>query len=101
MGRSNKTAKPASKKPTAKGNGNGFVATKKTECPITREQFRSKSSSIASMDVHGTECRAKAMEFSTGSFGWNLSGKIKVIIDGEEMMAQVSGNVVVIGSKEV
>jgi len=39
-------------------------------------------------------------EFSTGSFGWYLNGKILVPIDGKNVSVQVGMNLTVVGSKE-
>ena len=45
--------------------------------------------------VDGQSLTATFKQFSTGSLGWNISGK--VIVDGAK--CQVSGNIVIIGSK--
>jgi len=39
-------------------------------------------------------------EFSTGSFGWYLNGKIVVTVDGKPCSVQVGMNLTVVGSKE-
>jgi hypothetical protein len=47
--------------------------------------------------VEGQPVAAKAMQYSTGSVGYNLNGKITL---ENGIRLQVSGNAVVIGSKE-
>ena len=45
--------------------------------------------------------QAVPMKFSTGSVGFNLNGKVTVQLpSGETVKLQVSGNLVIIGSKE-
>lgn len=76
--------------------------TKKKTCAITRHQFRNGEK------PKGTEVLAKiaenvpvtAKEFSTGSLGWNGTGKIPLMIDGELVKCQVTLNVTVVNSKE-
>ena len=43
---------------------------------------------------------ADVKEFSTGSFGWYLNGKIVVNVDGKPCSVQVGMNLTVVGSKE-
>ena len=38
-------------------------------------------------------------KFSTGSYGWNSCGKVKLNVGGKECTVQVSLNMIVIGSK--
>ena len=49
----------------------------KSACPVTREEFKAKAKSV-SVSVEGVPLTAELKEFSTGSFGWYLNGKIVV-----------------------
>lgn len=71
----------------------------KTPCPLTREEFKAKAKSV-SVQVEGVPLTAEPKEFSTGSFGWYLSGKATVIVDGKPVQVQVGANLTIIGSKE-
>ncbi|MCK6470935.1 MAG: hypothetical protein L6R28_04235 [Planctomycetes bacterium] len=45
----------------------------KTPCLVSRSEFRAKAKPIK-VEVNGIPMMAEVMEFSTGSFGWYLSG---------------------------
>lgn len=54
-----------------------------------------------SVDISGQPIHANVKEFSTGSVGWNITGKVNVRLpNGVLVRCQVTGNVVVIGSKD-
>ena len=71
----------------------------KSPCPLTREEFKAKAKSV-SVQVEGVPLSAEPKEFSTGSFGWYLSGKATVVVDGKPVQVQVGANLTIIGSKE-
>lgn len=71
----------------------------KTTCPVTRPQFVEKAEPLKVV-INGQELIAEVKEFSTGSFGWYLNGKILVPIDGKNVSVQVGMNMAVVGSKE-
>ena len=71
----------------------------KPPCPLTREEFKAKAKSV-SVQVEGVPLSAEPKEFSTGSFGWYLSGKATVVVDGKPVQVQVGANLTIIGSKE-
>lgn len=71
----------------------------KTSCPVTRAEFKEKAQPIK-IDVGGVAMIAEPKEFSTGSFGWYLSGKATLVVDGKPVQVQVGANLAVIGSKE-
>jgi hypothetical protein len=71
----------------------------KTACPVTRTQFTEKAEALKVV-INGTELLADVKEFSTGSFGWYLNGKIVVTVDGKPLSVQVGMNLTVVGSKE-
>ncbi|HMU37582.1 MAG TPA: hypothetical protein PKE31_01090 [Pseudomonadota bacterium] len=72
----------------------------KTSCPVTREEFKTKAKAV-NIQVEGTPLVAEPKEFSTGSFGWYLSGKATVMVDGKPVQVQVGANLTIIGSKEM
>lgn len=71
----------------------------KSPCPVTREQFAEKAEPLKIV-INGHELLAEVKEFSTGSFGWYLNGKVVVPIDGKSVSVQVGMNLTVVGSKE-
>lgn len=71
----------------------------KTVCPFSREEFNTKAKPVQ-LQVEGTSLFAEPKQFSTGSFGWYLSGKATVMVDGKPVQVQVGANLTVIGSKE-
>jgi len=44
---------------------------------------------------------AEVKEFSTGSLGWYLNGKMNVEIDGKVVAVQIGMNLTIVGSKEL
>jgi hypothetical protein len=72
----------------------------KTNCPITREQFRAKAQPLE-VTINGVPFPALVKEFSTGSLGWNVNGKTTVQIDGKTVAVQVGLNLTIVGSKEL
>ncbi|MBI3829974.1 MAG: hypothetical protein HY291_10680 [Planctomycetes bacterium] len=72
----------------------------KTTCPISRADFRAKAKPMK-VEINGVPMMAEVKEFSTGSFGWYLSGKTMIEIDGKTVSVQVGANLTVIGSKEL
>ena len=72
----------------------------KTPCPVTKTQFLEKAEGVK-IAIGGNEMLADKREFSTGSFGWYLSGKTSIEIDGKPVSVQVGANLTVIGSKEL
>jgi hypothetical protein len=72
----------------------------KTTCPIGRAEYRSKAKPIK-VEINGVPMMAEVKEFSTGSFGWYLSGKTTIDIDGKLVSVQVGANLTIIGSKEL
>ena len=72
----------------------------KTVCPITYAQFKTSAKPLE-VAIAGKTLQAPTKEFSTGSLGWYLSGKISVEIDGKPVQVQVGLNMTIIGSKDV
>ena len=71
----------------------------KAPCPVTRAQFVEKATPLK-VTINGQDLLAEVKEFSTGSFGWYLNGKILVPIDGKNVSVQIGMNMAVVGSKD-
>ncbi len=71
----------------------------KTACPVSLHQFTEKAEPLKVV-INGQELIAEKKEFSTGSFGWYLNGKVLVPVDGKTVSVQVGMNLTVVGSKE-
>ncbi len=69
------------------------------KCPIGRKEFL-KSATPLRVEINGTPFQAELKEFSTGSFGWNVNGKMTVDIGGTPVNVQIGMNLTVVGSKE-
>jgi hypothetical protein len=74
---------------------------KKTTCPITREQFRTKAKPVKIIVNDLPPVEAEVKEFSTGSLGWYLNTKIALEVDGVRVPVQVGLNLTIVGSKEL
>jgi hypothetical protein len=73
---------------------------RKTTCPITREQFRGQAKPVT-ITVGGVPMVVPTKEFSTGSLGWYLNGKTVLEIDGTPVQVQLGLSLTIIGSKEL
>jgi hypothetical protein len=73
---------------------------KKSSCPITRAEFRSKAKPVT-VTIGEIPMIAPVKEFSTGSLGWYLNGKTTIMIDGTAVEVQIGVNLTIIGSKEL
>ncbi len=73
---------------------------KKTTCPITRSDFRSKAKPVA-VTINGIPLQAEVKEFSTGSLGWYLNGKTTIDVGGTLVSVQIGMNLIIVGSKEL
>ena len=72
----------------------------KTTCPITRSEFRSHAVALP-VQINGVPLTAVVKEFSTGSLGWNINGKMVVTVDGKPVTVQIGLNLTIVGSKEL
>ena len=72
----------------------------KKTCPVSRNEFREKARDLM-VNVAGKEFLANVKEFSTGSLGWYLNGKVVVEIDGIPVPVQVGMNLTIAHSKEL
>jgi hypothetical protein len=74
---------------------------KKTNCPITRAEFREKAKPLP-VSINGQPpILAEVKEFSTGSLGWYLNGKTTIEVGGTMVSVQIGMNLTVVGSKEL
>jgi hypothetical protein len=71
----------------------------KLPCPISVEDFLAQAQPVE-IDVAGTKMTATPRKFSTGSFGWYLTGKATLMVEGKAIPVQVGTNLTVIGSKD-
>tara|TARA_B110000503_G_scaffold70159_1_gene109203 strand:- start:151 stop:384 length:234 start_codon:yes stop_codon:yes gene_type:complete len=71
---------------------------KKNECVISRESFLAAAKPLDIL-VNGIPMTAEIKEFSTGSFGFYLNGKVTLVIDEKRVPLQVGGNFTVVNSK--
>jgi hypothetical protein len=72
----------------------------KTNCPITRADFRAKAKPV-NVTVNGVPLSAAVKEFSTGSLGWYLNGKTTIDVGGTPVSVQIGMNLTIVGSKEL
>lgn len=68
-------------------------------CPISLSDFVSNADELL-MVMNEKPIELHPKEFSTGSFGWNGSGKMKVSVKGVPLTVQISTNATVLKSKE-
>jgi hypothetical protein len=73
---------------------------KKTSCPITRADFRTKAKPVT-VTIGSVPLIAEVKEFSTGSLGWYLNGKTTLDIEGTLVAVQINTSLIVVGSKEL
>jgi hypothetical protein len=73
---------------------------KKTSCPISRADFRTKAKPVA-VTIGDQRLVAEVKEFSTGSLGWYLNGKTTIDIDGTPVSVQIGLNLTLVGSKDL
>jgi hypothetical protein len=71
----------------------------KSPVPVTLKQFQEKAEPLKVV-INGQEMLAEVKAFSTGSFGWNINGKMTITVDGKPVSVQIGMNMTVVGSKE-
>lgn len=72
----------------------------KTTCPVSRQQFKDGAKAIEVV-IAGQKMIAEPREFSTGSLGWNINGKIILQVGDTPVTVQVGLNLTLVGSKEL
>jgi hypothetical protein len=77
-----------------------MFTTRKTECPISREQFLAQAKSVE-VTINGVPTVAEVKQFSTGSFGWHHGDKLTLKVGDTLVKVQVGLTLTVIGSKDL
>jgi hypothetical protein len=77
-----------------------LMAVQKTTCPITRKHFKEQAKPLE-VKIGDNTFIAQIKEFSTGSLGWYLNGKVPVNVGGTPVSVQIGLNLTIIGSKEL
>jgi hypothetical protein len=72
----------------------------KTLCPISRGEFNQHAKPITVV-IDGRTHIAAPKQFSTGSMGWNINGKMTVEINGKHVEVQIGLNLTLVNSKDV
>jgi hypothetical protein len=72
----------------------------KTICPITRKHFKEHAKPLE-VKIGENSFLGEVKEFSTGSLGWYLNGKVNVNIGGTLVSVQIGMNLTIVGSKEL
>jgi hypothetical protein len=72
----------------------------KTTCSISRADFHAKAKPV-NVTINGVPLMAEVREFSTGSLGWYLNGKMTIDVGGTMVSVQIGMNLTVVGSKEL
>jgi hypothetical protein len=72
----------------------------KTTCPISRAEFHAQAKQVT-VKINDTPFVADPREFSTGSLGWNINGKMTIDIGGKMVSVQVGMNLTIVGSKDL
>jgi hypothetical protein len=67
---------------------------------LTRESFRAQAQPVT-VSINGVPLLAEPREFSTGSLGWYLNGKVSLKVGDEPAKVQVGLNLTIVGSKEL
>jgi hypothetical protein len=71
----------------------------KSPPPISREEFMAQAQPVE-IEIAGQKMTAQPKQFSTGSYGWYLTGKATIMVNGKAVPVQVGTNLTVIGSKQ-
>jgi hypothetical protein len=72
----------------------------KTTCPITRKFFKEHAKALE-VKIGDKLFLGEVKEFSTGSLGWYLNGKVVVDVGGTKVSVQIGMNLTIAGSKEL
>lgn len=72
----------------------------KTVCPITRDDFNNNAQAVE-ITIGGIPMQAEVREFSTGSLGWYLNGKVSLKVGEKSVPVQIGLNLTIVGSKEL
>lgn len=95
-------AMAAEKAAGAAGRKSGKGGAPKTLPPaaLTREVFIKEAKAVEVV-LNGITLGCEPRQFSTGSLGWNLNGKITLKVGDMHVTCQLGMNLTVVGSKEL
>lgn len=69
-------------------------------CLVSRAEFAAAAKPVE-VSIAGIPMFADVKEFSTGSLGWNSTGKMTVKIGDKLVSVQIGLNLTIVGSKEL
>lgn len=72
----------------------------KTTCPVSRKQFIENAKPVEVI-LNGIPMMAEVKEFSTGSLGWYLNGKVSIKVGETPVTVQIGMNLTILGSKDL
>lgn len=72
----------------------------KTTCSISRKQFTEGAKPVEVV-INGIPMTAEVKEFSTGSLGWYLNGKVSIKVGETPVTVQIGMNMTIVGSKDL
>ena len=72
----------------------------KTVCAVSRGEFTAEAQAVE-VTINGVPMLADVKQFSTGSMGWYLTGKVTMKVGGKVVPVQIGLNLTVVGSKEL
>lgn len=72
----------------------------KTTCSISRKQFTENAKPVEVI-INGIPMTGEVKEFSTGSLGWYLNGKMTIKIGDTPVTVQIGMNMTIVGSKDL
>lgn len=73
---------------------------RKTACPVTRPEFLANAKQVR-VQIGDQALTANPKEFSTGSLGWYVNGKVEIPVGDKYVTVQVGLNLTVVNSKEL
>lgn len=79
---------------------NAAAPAAKKVCALSRDEFRAAAAALE-VAIAGSPQLAEVKEFSTGSLGWYLNGKMPIKVGGKVVQCQIGLNLTIVGSKEL
>lgn len=68
------------------------------KCRISAEEFLKHAADLVAV-IEGQPVVVHRKVFSSGSFGWYVSGKLEFMVNGQPIRCQISMSAIAIGSK--
>lgn len=75
------------------------MAEKSKACSVSRSEFLAAAKPLE-ITINGIPMSAEVKEFSTGSFGFFINGKVNVKVGEKSVPVQIGANFTVVNSKE-